>query len=121
MDMMENDDKLVKAFFDAHRSQPLPDDGFTRRVMNSLPEARAVWLNRLFTAICVVAAAAMLVCANGFALLRRCVLNMYGELVGAFTSMQFGPHPSVTLVIASVGVFSLLAIYHIFSSEEYGI
>ena len=39
--MMENDDKLLVAFFDENR-QEIPDNGFTRREMRQLPE-RTHW------------------------------------------------------------------------------
>ena len=34
--MMETDDKLIRAFF-AEQKQEIPDNGFSRRVMNRLP------------------------------------------------------------------------------------
>ena len=44
--MMENDDKLLVAFFDENR-QEIPDNGFTRRVMRHLPD-RTIIGNVLF-------------------------------------------------------------------------
>ena len=48
--MMENDDKLLVAFFDENR-QEIPDNGFTRRVMRHLPD-RTRRISQLWVTFC---------------------------------------------------------------------
>ena len=48
--MMENDDKLLVAFFDENR-QEIPDNGFTRRVMRHLPD-RTRRISQLWATFC---------------------------------------------------------------------
>ena len=65
--MTENDEKLITSFFEDSRHHTLPDNGFSERVMRSLPEnnyARMKCLGRLWTATCVVAG--ILRCLDGY-------------------------------------------------------
>jgi len=59
MDMTDKDNKLLEDFFLAAREQQLPDNGFTERVMQQLPETlaadqRARQLSWLWTAFCII-------------------------------------------------------------------
>lgn len=66
MTNIDNDDQLLQDFF-ATRREDLPDDGFTDRVMERIAvldgmmadttrrqNRRIVWLNRIWTAACVL-------------------------------------------------------------------
>lgn len=51
--MTKNDDRLLERFFDSARRAEIPDAGFSRRVMGSLPD-RALLTARLWWAFCVL-------------------------------------------------------------------
>lgn len=51
--MNDKDEQLLERFFSEARRTELPDAGFSRRVMRSLPD-RVIGLSRLWTAFCVV-------------------------------------------------------------------
>lgn len=53
----DRDELLVRKFFEENKAE-LPDDGFSQRVMRRLPD-RARRLNRIWTAVCVVAGVLM--------------------------------------------------------------
>ena len=61
---MENDDILVRQFFNEH-TEEIADHGFSKRVMRHLPD-RAVRLNRIWTAICIVVGIAFFVAVKGW-------------------------------------------------------
>lgn len=67
--MMENDDKLLEDFF-ASRRQEIADNGFTGRVMRSLPD-HSERLARIWTAVCFVLAAVLFVVFDGIELLEN--------------------------------------------------
>lgn len=64
--MTENDDKLLESFF-AEKRQEVTDNGFTRRVMHSLPR-RSNRLARLWTAGGFTLAAVLFVLLDGIQL-----------------------------------------------------
>ena len=66
MVMTENDDKLLENFF-AEKRQEVADNGFTRRVMRSLPR-RSNRLARLWTAGGFTLAAVLFVLLDGIQL-----------------------------------------------------
>lgn len=63
MDMTENNDKLLESFF-AESRQEVADNGFSRRVMRSLPR-RSNRLARLWTAMGFTLAAVLFVWMDG--------------------------------------------------------
>lgn len=58
--MNDKDEQLLERFFSEARRTELPDAGFSRRVMRSLPD-RVIGLSRLWTAFC--AALGVVLCA----------------------------------------------------------
>jgi len=56
MDMIDNkiDDELLAKFFENNKIGDIPDDGFSDRVMHTLPKHNE-WLNTLWTAVCAIA------------------------------------------------------------------
>jgi hypothetical protein len=70
MDM--TDDKLLEEFFMPARNGVVADNGFTERVMNSLPAAthardhRAALFSRLWTCLCVAVAAVLFFVIRGW-------------------------------------------------------
>lgn len=53
--MTDNDDFILDQFFQAARAEQIPDNGFSRRVMERLPE-RQYQLSRVWTWACIVMA-----------------------------------------------------------------
>lgn len=49
--MTDKNDKLVRQFLMENRQQ-IPDDGFTKRVMQSLPDESSLVLSRYWTILC---------------------------------------------------------------------
>lgn len=48
------DEQLLAQFFGEHKLEDLPDEGFSQKVMNSLPDSRLVRLSRWWTAACIL-------------------------------------------------------------------
>ena len=74
MDMTDDNDILLKQFFQEASQQQIADDGFTERVMRHLPQhsllvAHGRWLTRLWTAFCIVVFAILFVLFDGWTLL----------------------------------------------------
>src|SRR3712207_8006007 len=69
MDMIENDEQLIARFF-AENKQNIADKGFTRQVMRQLP-VPAQQLNRLWTAICSVAAVVLFFFVDGVTAIKN--------------------------------------------------
>ncbi len=65
--MMENDDKLLKDFFNDNR-QEIEDNGFTRRVMHRLP-SHSRRLSQIWTTFCFTLALVLFVSLNGLQLI----------------------------------------------------
>lgn len=66
--MIDNDELLLEQFFQQAREVQLPDDGFSRRVINRLPE-RAMRQSRLWTAVCVAVSLVLFTLVGGWQIL----------------------------------------------------
>lgn len=75
--MMENDDKLLKDFFDENR-QEIEDNGFSRRVLHRLP-GHSRRLSQIWTTFCFTLALVLFVALDGLQL-------VLGTLRETFTS-----------------------------------
>ena len=71
--ILPEEEQLIGRFF-AENTVELQDCGFTNRVMRRLPD-RSVCLNRIWTAICLVAAVAVFILTKGWISL----LHRYGD------------------------------------------
>ena len=74
MDMTDDNDILLKQFFQEASQQQIADNGFTERVMQHLPQhsllaAHRRWLTRLWTMFCIVVFAILFVLFDGWNLL----------------------------------------------------
>lgn len=88
MDMTENDDRLIERFFKEASAQQIADDGFTERVMSSLPDARPSktrQLSRLWTWFCIFVGGLMFFLLNGWESLKASVLAILNTM---FTSLS---------------------------------
>lgn len=104
-----DENQIVCNFFGQYSDIKVADDGFTARVMHSLPDEQPMWrLNRLWTAACAVVGIAMFWWLDGLSVLKTVLINVFGNLVGltanAVTSVDWVATAYVVggLVIAAV-------------------
>ncbi len=78
-----NDDELLKAFFADNRMEDIPDDGFSDRVMASLPaletgrvDTKCRKLERLWTAACVAVGIIAAVVCQGWEQIQALFYSM---------------------------------------------
>ena len=85
--MTDKDDMRIEEFFKQAARQQIDDDGFTERVMSSLPRSRSVQarrLSRLWTLFCILLAAVIFYFAGGIQLLEASLLGLARMLLNAF-------------------------------------
>ena len=87
-----SDDELVAMFF-AEQKQELPDDGFSKRVMQQLPSRSLFW-------------------ADGFVQLKRLFLNAFGNLGGFLSSVDLS-NISPMMVIFAIATFYLIIAWNV--------
>ncbi len=116
MDMNEDNDLLIKQFFQQAAQQQIADNGFTERVMQRLPQhtslaARRTLLTRLWTASCIVVFAMLFVVFHGWEL-----LTIQFEVMLQTLSVQTF---SVNLLMVASVLFGLLfvGVGEVISSE----
>jgi uncharacterized membrane protein YidH (DUF202 family) len=116
MDMTEDNDLLIKQFFQQAAQQQIADNGFTERVMQRLPQhtslaARRTLLTRLWTASCIVVFAVLFVAFHGWEL-----LTIQFEVMLQTLSVQTF---SVNLLMVATVLFGLLfvGVGEVISSE----
>ena len=68
MDMIEDNEQLLKQFFNEATQQKIEDNGFTGQVMHRLP-MRVNWFTRLWTAFCILVALLVFTLFHGWELL----------------------------------------------------
>lgn len=116
MDMNDNDNLLIQSFFDQHRQEPLPDNGFSERVMQQIPQyrtPRTVIRSRVWTVFCCCVAVILFVFFGGIDLLKADVMHLlYGLAVYLF---RLAARPGVvaliylgSLVLTAVGIYNFV-------------
>lgn len=113
MDMINNtnqDEMLVKAFFDEH-TQEIADHGFTKRVMRHLPD-RSRRLNRIWTVICTVLGIVFFIAVRGWAVIAD-ALSVCFRTIAA----QEVFHLSPLTIALSVLLLTMVAAYQLVSRE----
>ena len=113
--MIENDEQLIARFF-AENKQNIADKGFTRQVMRQLP-VPAQQLNRLWTAICSVAAVVLFFFVDGVTAIKNILIQLGGDLLGGFASLELG---GVSPAFVYLGVLSvtLVLAYNVVESPN---
>ena len=66
--MIEDNEQLLKQFFNEAAQQKIEDNGFTGQVMHRLP-MRVNWFTRLWTAFCILVALLVFTLFHGWELL----------------------------------------------------
>ncbi len=104
--MMENDDILVSKFFEEY-TQEVEDHGFTKRVIRHLPD-RAARLNRIWTALCIVAGIVFFIGIKGWKIIAESLLVLF-HTTPALDVFQLSPLTIILSVLAltTVGVYQL--------------
>ena len=100
--MTNNDDKLLERFFSEAARTDIPDAGFSRRVMRSLPD-RTLLKARLWRAFCVAACLALAVGLRVWA-------QLGGWAAGVLGAMAEAGLPRVNLLHAAVALAVALAL-----------
>ena len=115
MDMINDNDRLLQQFFSEAASQQIADNGFTERVMQSLPVAdQRSWLNRfsrLWTWFCIAVFVVLFIVCRGWELLAV----QFEVMLRTMATQSF----SINLMMLFSVVFGLLfvGVGEVISSE----
>lgn len=103
--MVDNDDILLKDFLQANK-QEVADNGFSRRVMNRLPERKAQLLSYLLSAVSIVLAVVLFFVQGGVGLVGSDLREVFQNISfsGSFASLH-GTEPWTVAVVAVVLLF----------------
>lgn len=115
--MMENDDLLVKAFFESNKQPEITDDGFSEQVMRQLPQSRKLRAERVWTFVCCIAGIALFLALNGLGRLKDIVFNFIANAIGGIVYMESAPISLTTVGIAVVTIMAV-AFYNFVEKEE---
>ena len=116
MAMVDKDNKMIEDFFKQAAQQQIEDNGFTERVMQSLPDSKlevARRLSRLWTVFCLVVSAVLFFVLGGWQVLTglfygglRMVFGWVQVLMMTAPTAEISVNPwAVLLVIAFVLFF----------------
>ena len=102
----DGDEKLLESFFADCRVE-VPDDGFSQKVMASLPVRKHIRLERIWLALCLLLGASAFVVENGWGRILDVLSALKMELLLAFARQL--PHMANALSHMSVNIPMLLA------------
>lgn len=104
------DEELLTGFFETFAKTEIPDDGFSRKVMEGLPPSselsamrKTVRLERLWTLLCVVVGIVFFVAEGGYSLLRVAFARILSDLGGIALHL-------INLLSASYSVTTILTL-----------
>ena len=116
MDMTDKDNLLIEEFFKQAAQQQIEDNGFSKRVMESLPvsqQEKAHRLSILWTVFCVVLSVVLFFVCGGWETLKASIIMVLQTVVtwlGVFlttaptTEVPLNPLV-ILLLVAFVGVY----------------
>ena len=102
----DGDEKLLEAFFADCRVE-VPDDGFSQKVMASLPVRKHARLEQIWLTLCLLLGASAFVVENGWGRILDVLSALKMELLLAFARQL--PHMANALSHMSVNIPMLLA------------
>lgn len=108
--MTKTDDNAISMFL-KEQKQEIPDNGFSRRVMRSLPD-RSNRLNKIWCGICIIISIGLFFIFNGF----EVIFNILREIFTSSMSHSFSALNQQTLLLTG-GVILFLGIRKICSLE----
>lgn len=117
------DDRLLMQFFGEHQLGEVPDNGFSERVMEHLPDSRLVRLSRLWTMVCMLIGLAGFVRVRGWNVLFHYVERLevprlqYLPMVAWAYMKAFLASGYVPTILASVVVIAAVWIYNEMESD----
>lgn len=113
--MTDNDDKLLKSFFSEYGVGDIADNGFSSRVMRSLPEGvRLYRIDIALRLVCLVATAILLLFFGGLTSLKVAVGNLIAD---AFSMLVSVSNSSTSPLLVSVAIVVLCGVI-VFDSAE---
>lgn len=128
MDMNDKDNLLIQSFFESHRQTPLPDNGFSERVMRRIPQYHlpqtVVW-SRRWTALCCCLAIVTFVLLDGMDIVKGDIVRLF-SCIAAYL-FRLAAHPSAValvylgfLVLAALGIYDIATAEYRFSKKQKG-
>lgn len=111
----KTDDELLEHFFGVSHFE-LPDEGFSSRVMQRLPQ-RARRMNQIWTTVCFAVAMALFVLFDGVAELRTMASNILGNAIGHIVSVQLNLY-TLLLPLAALSILSLVGAYNVLANRR---
>ena len=84
MDMTDKDNIMIEDFFKQAAQQQIEDNGFTERVMASLPSTSSSWvrrMSRLWTSFCLAVGALLFFAFDGWEVLKVNLRMLFSTLV----------------------------------------
>lgn len=113
MDMTDNKDEiLIERFFNENRIT-IEDNGFSRRVMNRLPD-RARRINRLWTAVCAMAAIIFIIKNDFFTMLCGSLKGLAADIT---TNDTLFVNPLI--IVMSLLIIIFLSGCKLITSDDY--
>ncbi len=126
MDMNDKDNQLIQSFFDSHRQAPLPDNGFSERVMRQIPRHRipqVVVRSRWWTALCCCVAIVAFVFLGGENIVKGDLIRLL-SCVGTYL-FRIAARPGVValiylgfLVLVAFGIYDIATTEYRFSKSK---
>ena len=107
--MVMTDNELLEKLFRPAREMTVADDGFSDRVLETIPNHSTRTLSRLWTLFCIVVALVLFVVFDGWQLVAGSLL-----MLGKTQPTQHG----LLMLAVSAGVIWLLAFCEVFSRER---
>ena len=115
MDMTDKDNVLIERFFKQAAAQQIEDNGFTKRVMESLPESQVEKVHRLsllWTVFCVVMSVVLFFVFGGWQALKASIMvAVQGVLTSLSVFLTTAPTTEIPLnpvVLLLVAAFVLI-------------
>jgi hypothetical protein len=128
--MTEKDDRLVNRFF-AEYSEPVPDKGFSKKVMQNVPDS-AWYLNRIWGTLCILAGITVFVKMKGWEILGAAfqssflhIYHIFMEKLSHVKLLDILPHFTLTghtlLMFLAGGITVIIVLfYNVIMDEKEG-
>ncbi len=107
---MENlEEQLVNQFLHEQTTE-IPDNGFSQRVMNALPDNRERRLNHLWVALCTLIGVAAFYFGHGWIAIRGMFQGLMADIFTSDWSLWQNP---LTLIMCAIFMLMVLTSYRL--------
>lgn len=111
----DGDERLLRDFFADCRVE-VPDDGFSEKVMASLPSRKYARLEQIWLTLCLLLGTAAFVMENGWRRIQEGLSSLHGGLAWDFVQhlpswADILPHTSANLLTVLGGIVTLVAVW----------